>query len=329
MIGQSMPNTPVDNDSSPAVIALDVGGTSIKSALVGMHTSDRHVGLPLLSEQPRQTPIDSEADADSIIGVLAGIIAVHLARSGARRLLGAALGFPGPFDYPAGVSYIAGLEKYAAIYGLDVGAALRQRLRMPELSLRFRNDAEAAIVGEACYGAGRPYQRLIGVTLGTGCGSSFVTDGSPVSEGQGVPPGGWVYPLLFGRQRADDIFSRRGLEARLRQAKPHHQMGNPDIKEAAYAAREGDAAFRSVFECFGWDLGKFLAPLAINFRAHALLILGQISGAFDLFGSRLQCAIDQSLPLPIPALTGELGDEAALLGAADLYFKNLKVLKNL
>jgi glucokinase len=360
-----MSSAPGEVDSCLAVIALDVGGTSVKSALVARTDFQSfrnsgslkpsgweqrglvNPGCSVLADTPLETPIDSEAEADSIIGVLARIIAVHLSHLRASRLLGVALGFPGPFDYTAGISYIAGVEKYAAIYGMDIGAALRRRLDLPGLELRFRNDAEAAILGEACYGAGLPYQRLIGVTLGTGCGSSFVSDGLPVTAGQDVPPGGWVYPLLFHGQRADDLFSRRGLEARLRQAQCFQGADNHDIdiKESASAARMGDASIQSIFESFGDDLGEFLAPLAVNFRAQALLILGQISGAFDLFGPLLQQAVDRSLqpfradgsdgyihnicngPIrtqPLPALTGELGAKAALLGAADLYYQTLK-----
>jgi hypothetical protein len=70
-----------------------------------------------------------------------------------------------------------------------------------------------------------------------------------------------------------------------------------------------------VFESFGADLGEFLDPFTKGFQADAVLVLGQIAGAFDLFGQ----SISQNLNIPV--LPGRLGPEAALLGAADLFFK--------
>ena len=286
--------------SSVRVIALDVGGTSVKSALVapGGHI----IGEPVI------TPIDSSGDAESILETFAQIIRTHLGQAQTSNVIGVALGFPGPFDYGAGISLIEGVEKYGAIYGVNMRDALRARVDLGDLPILFRNDAEAAAVGEARYGAGRDYRRLIGVTLGTGCGSAFLVDGAPVISGTGVPPNGWLYPVLFRGIRADDAFSRRGLRARLRVA----GITGLKIKEAAEVARAGDATTRRVFEAFGADLGTFLNSFAVAFDAEAVLVLGRIAGAIDLFGPLLRQA------LSVAALPGERGPEAALLGAADL-----------
>jgi glucokinase len=116
--------------------------------------------------------------------------------------------------------------------------------------------------------------------------------------------------MLFRGLRADDIFSRRGLEARLRSA----GVAAVDVRKAAAAARAGDPVARLVFEAFGADLGTFLSSFAVAFAAEAVLVLGQIAGAMDLFGPFLSRA------LSVPALPGERGPDAALLGAADLLF---------
>jgi glucokinase len=287
---------------SARVIALDVGGTSVKSAWVA--PGGRVIGEPAI------TPIDSSGEAESILETFAQIISTHLGQTQTSNVIGVALGFPGPFDYKAGICLIEGVEKYRTIYGVNMRDALSARLNLRDLPILFRNDAEAAVVGEARYGAGRDYQRLIGVTLGTGCGSVFLVDGVPVTSGPGVPPNGWLYPVLFRGLRADDIFSRRGLEARLRSAR----VAAVDVTKAAAAARAGDPAARQVFEAFGADLGTFLNSFAVAFAAEVVLVLGRIAGAIDLFGPPLRQA------LSVPALPGERGPEAALLGAADLLF---------
>lgn len=280
------------------VIALDVGGSSIKSALLA--SGGRLIGQPLI------TPIDSTADAELILSTFVAIISSYPQDD----IMGVAFGFPGPFDYEAGISHITGIAKYEAIYGLNVRQALQIRLGR-ELPIRFRNDAEAAIVGEAHYGAGKSYRRLIGITLGTGCGSAFLVNGAPVTTGTGVPPQGWLYPIPFQGRQADDIFSIRGLLARLQMA----GITAANIKQVAEFARLGDTTARQVFVNFGRDLGRFLLPFVQDFEADAVLVLGGIGLAFDLFGPSL------SQLLPVPALPGRLGAEAALLGAAELFFR--------
>jgi glucokinase len=287
---------------SARVIALDVGGTSVKSALAapGGH----------LIGKPSITRVDSSGGAGNILNSFVQIINSHLRESRNSDLLGLAFGFPGPFDYAAGICLIEGVEKYGAIYGVNMRDAFRARLDLGDLPILFRNDAEAAVVGEARYGAGRDYGRLIGVTLGTGCGSAFLVEGSPMTSGPGVPPNGWLYPELFRGLRADDVFSRRGLEARLRLA----GVRQSNIRIAAAAARSGDTNARQVFESFGADLGSFLNSHAVSFAAEAVLVLGRIAGAIDLFGPPLRQT------LSVPALPGERGPDAALLGAADLLY---------
>jgi glucokinase len=261
--------------------------------------------------EPALTPIESSGEAEGILGTLAHIVGTHLGQDQTANIIGVAFGFPGPFDYSSGICLIAGVEKYGAIYGVNMREALRARRKLGDLPILFRNDAEAAVVGEARYGAGRHYRRLIGVTLGTGCGSAFVVDGAPVTGGPGVPPNGWLYPVPFRGMRADDVFSRRGLEARLKVA----GRDVIDVKQAAAAARAGDQAARHVWEAFGADLGMFLDSFAVAFAAEAVLVLGQIAGAIDLFGPPLRRA------LSVPALPGERGPDAALIGAADLFFQ--------
>lgn len=285
-----------------AVVVLDVGGTSVKSAVV------RRDGL--LRGDAQQTPIDSRGAAETIIETLAVIINQHMAALGADLLLGIVLGFPGPFDYATGVSRIQGVAKYEAIYGLNIGQELRSRLGIGDLPLHFYNDATAAIVGETRFGAGRSFSRVIGVTLGTGCGSAFLVDGVPVAGGAGVPPEGVLYHVLFKGQQADDIFSIRGLLARLTAA--GFQVDG--IKAAARLARNGHAGAGQVFAQFGDDLGVFLRPWTVSFLADGVLLGGGIARSFDLFGPAVAARV------PVPVLQNALGAEAALLGAAALFF---------
>ena len=287
----------MESSDSGCTIALDVGGTSVKSGLVC-------AGAVLTA--PITTPLDQAGPAEAILGAFRGVLALHLRELAGQPLLGVALGFPAPFDYPAGVCLMR--HKFAALYGQNIRAALAAALPDPSLPVLFRNDAEAAIVGEARYGVGRRYRRLIGLTLGTGLGSAFLDAGKPVKEGPSIPPLGELYAHPALGASADDAFSIRGLTARLRVADPRAA----DIRSAAEQARAGDAALAAAFAAFGSDLAAFLLPYVRGFGAEAVLLLGGLANAADLFAPALAAS------LPAAVAPGELGQRAALLGAAAL-----------
>jgi predicted NBD/HSP70 family sugar kinase len=286
--------------SDELVIALDVGGSSVKSALV---TADRQILGTICVDA-----IQSAASAPEILRTLAAIVKGHLKK--VKDVKGIGFAFPGPFDYGQGICLIQNLGKFDALYGLNITASLKEILGMPGLEIRYRNDAEAAILGEALYGAGAPYSRLLGLTLGTGLGSAFIAEGRLIPQGPDVPPHGWLYPFSYGTQRADDVFSTRGLLARLQE----RGIRATDIASAIQIAAENNVSLEEIFASFGTDLGEFLQPFVSAFRADALLITGGIAETWDRFApSVIQ-------PLSVPVLKGILGTRAALFGAVALYF---------
>lgn len=285
-------------NAARCVIALDVGGTSVKSGLV-------RAGLVLGA--PLHTPLDEAGPAEAILAVFRTALAQHLAALGGAPLAGVALGCPAPFDYPAGICLLR--HKLAALYGCSIRQALQAALPDPATPVLFRNDAEAAIVGEARYGVGRRYQRLIGLTLGTGLGSAFLAAGAPQKQGPALPPQGELYAEPWAGASADDSFSIRGLTARLAAAAP----GTTSIPQAAAQARAGHGGLAAAFARFGDDLGAFLLPYVRGFGAEAVLLLGGIANAADLFAPALRKRANVAIE------PGQLGTQAALLGAAALF----------
>ena len=283
--------------SDQPVLALDVGGSSVKSALVT--NGQRIVG------SVRVDAIRSTGSSAAILKTLAATISGHLAKTNDVNRI--AFAFPGPFDYEQGISLIQNQAKYDALYGVHLSTKLRDILEKPSLEMRYRNDAEAAILGEARYGMGTPYSRMIGLTLGTGLGSAFIVEGKVITEGDGIPPHGWLYSCMFENQRADEVFSTRGLLARLRE----HGIHEVDIASAVQN-QENDA-LEQAFASFGTDLVTFLHPFVTGFRAQAVLVTGGIAESWERFAPSL------SRSLPVPVLKGTLGKRAALLGAAALY----------
>jgi glucokinase len=283
------------SDAVPAAlrIVLDVGGSSIKSGRVS----------GTCVEGFRRDPYDAHGEAEAILAVYRDVIRAHAAAA-ATPIREVVLAHPGPFDYARGVCLVRGVAKLESLYGLSVRDALASVLP-PSCGLRFLNDAEAAIRGEARHGAGRPWTRILGLTLGTGLGSAFVARGEAVREGPGVPDGGEVYALPWAGGIADQEFSSRGLRHRLRDV----PGGRAPFEAIGRRLSAGESPLVGIFAAFGADLGTFLAPQVGAFAADGVIVLGGLANLLPYFGPALEARVS------VPVVEGELGPHAPLLGA--------------
>jgi glucokinase len=183
--------------SSDAVVALDIGGSSVKSGRV---VDGRHDGRVIV------TPLVRDAPADELVGRLAEAIRTVAPADDLR----VAAAVPDPFDHAAGVSHMT--HKFFALHGRPLGPLLSEAVGRP-LEIRWCNDAAAAVTGEAIAGAGVGHHRVLGVTLGTGLGAAFVVDGAVRPRVDATVVGDLWQATLADGQPADTAFAARTLVA--------------------------------------------------------------------------------------------------------------------
>jgi len=104
-------------------------------------------------------------------------------------------------------------------------------------------------------------------------------------------------------------FFQRAVLLRLMPKKTGKEIQN--VKALSTEANNSENA-RKVFEDFGNTLGDFIAPYLGEFGAEVLVLGGNISKAFEFFGSALQNQI-QSLD---KIYVSQFGEEAAIIGSA-------------
>lgn len=156
-------------------LGVDVGGSGVKGALVDLDTG-RLVGDRFRLETPQP------ATPGAVTEVVAAVVA-HF-----------------DWDGPLGVTYpgvvVDGVVQTAANVDRDwigVNAAEAYSKAMGGRPVTVLNDADAAGLAEACYGAGRDKRGLIVLlTFGTGIGSAVLYDGVllPNSEFGHIEVGG-------------------------------------------------------------------------------------------------------------------------------------------
>ncbi|WP_300684319.1 ROK family protein [Acutalibacter sp. 1XD8-36] len=264
-----------------AFIALDVGGTQIKSAILtdgGLSPVYKDAAL-------------SQEDADTVIGNLAAIITsrhreLHSLDHG---VAGIGLAFPGPFDYDRGISLLKGIGKYDSIYGLDLRARLSEACRLPQKLFAFQNDADLFCLGEAAFGQGKGFERAMMICIGTGLGSGFVENGRLVKSGPRVPENGWVYSLPYREGIVDQYLSATGLGNMIRESGCF--VPGVTVKDVAELAWQGHPQAKEIFAQFGRRLEEVIQPLAQRFGAQVLVVGGQVAKSGSLFCQGLEQAL--------------------------------------
>lgn len=251
-------------------LCLDVGGTQIKAAAV-----DRDGNL---EGELRYFPAEAKRDRETLLNHFAAVM--EEIRVPESEVAGIRLAFPGPFDYERGICLLRGLDKYDALYGVDLRQAFARRLRIEPERIRFLNDAAAYALGEMGFGHAKGTARALFVCIGTGCGSAFGTDGTLASPGTvGVPENGYIYDAPFLDGCIDDYISRRGLLALTRQ-----RLGTAlDGRALAERALQGDGEAGACFLEFGCRVRDALLPFLEGFHPEFLCFGGQITRSAALF----------------------------------------------
>jgi glucokinase len=289
------------DNTNQHILAADIGGSHITAAVC---TSDTHVIIP---GSITRVDVQSQGSAADILGAWEHALK-QATKHSPTIIAGVGVAVPGPFDYEQGISYITGLNKYESIYGLDIRSHFADALQLDAVRIKFRNDAEATIAGEALAGAGKGFDKVVGVTLGTGFGSAVCEQGITRDLNFGSDP--------YKDTIADDHLSTRWF------LKRYNELSGGNIKNVKELAGliDTDPFARHIFEEFGINMAEFLSRPLAALSPDVLVLCGNIAKASAYFLPHLQAGLG-ALPVKI----SELGETAALIGAAAL-FEPAKVL---
>ena len=283
-----------------SVLVYDVGGSHVSAAVCGQ-------------EGYRLGPIATachpgEASSAAFLDFLGELGAQ--AMMGCEGVPGAELAFPGPFDYAAGISRMK--HKLPSLLGVDLRHPLAARFGWKPERVRFLNDADSYLLGEVGAGAAKDVERAVCITLGTGIGSAFALNGSIVTSGRGVPPGGDVWNLPYEGGIVEDILSTRALQADYRR----HSGKLIECCEIADLAAS-DRAAAEVYAEFGRHLGVALRTLMAEFAPQVVVLGGGIARSAQLF---LPQAQQELVGTKMEVRIAQLFDHAPLVGAAVAWF---------
>jgi glucokinase len=307
--------------SMERIFGVDVGGTGIK------------MGAIVASDPPRVLDTDLLLqEVDRPVGKTVAMVASRLkdlARSvGWDRADGIGIGSAGLIESAKGrIAFSPNLPAWAGAVLSDLFS------RELDLPVRVDNDVNAFALAEWRWGAGERARDVVFLTIGTGVGGAFVSDGRLIRGANGFAgePGHMTLvmdgiPCPCGnRGCAERYVGSQGITDAARQ---HPDFGQDPLSELdpitpedlSRAAREGSRVAREVLAETGEKLGAILVSLVNVFNPDRVILGGGISQAGGLLLdparehlSKRSLVARHAPPKVLPAA---LGEHAGVLGAA-------------
>ncbi|MBR5739531.1 MAG: ROK family protein [Lachnospiraceae bacterium] len=287
------------------IIALDIGGTFLKSCLFTEEGT-------LIPDSFDREAVDSNGELPEVKAAYQRL-ALRLKEQAERRgffVSALAADTPGPFDFKAAVSRMQ--HKYTALYGIPLRPWFQEILG--EVPVCFLHDSSAFLAGAAS--AHPEIRNLAGVMIGTGLGFALIRDGELLQNESGGPARS-IYRTPYRGLTAEDFVSGRGIRNRYNEISETPAF---DAKEVADRALSGDSKALRVFEETGEILAEVIAPILKEFGTEALCLGGQISKSFALMEGGLRKGLKDVPSLRLVEAAEDL-DLVHLKGVTQWYLK--------
>jgi glucokinase len=309
-----------DDSRDPLAIGVDIGGTAIKAAIVGIRGN-------LLECFLESSPPTASALRAFVHSVL------KCAKAPVR---GIGIGCKGIID--AGSSRVKSLP--GDLHFLE-GQLLSEVIAAADVPVCAENDARTALIAEVLWGAARGRRNVVMLTLGTGVGGAALVDGVILRGAGGAaghlghvtvdPRGGLCICGNYGC--LETHFSSRAIEsdywAHMHRA-AHVKLskgstGQPPDTEAIFrAAAEGDESARCVIDRALEYLGAALVSFLHTFDPEIVILGGNIAAAGPQLIAPIQGKIARRtrilLGREVPIVFQKTVGYGGVAGAAGLVF---------
>ncbi|MCE5153955.1 ROK family protein [Staphylococcus hyicus] len=279
-------------------IAIDIGGTFIKSAIV-------EPGFQLEGYQKHPTPInENKAILKEVVNRIDHY--VH-----AYHLKNVSIGI----STAGAVNRVEGTIVYANDNILDyAGTDFKQALRPFSTQVNVYNDVDAAMLGELSYRK-YPLQSAFCLTLGTGIGGSYFHQQSGLMVGA-RHRANQIGHLLFDPNTHTNYEQRASTRA-LKQLMLKQAYGHDHVAQLFEDARHAEKS-QWILHTWGREVARGIAEVQIMFDPECVIIGGGISQQQHALLKYIQPHVKAYLPPHYGCAkieTAQLQNDAALIGA--------------
>ena len=302
---------------------VDVGGTTVKIGLFNEEENLLHTW---------EIPTRTEEDGRFILRDIRDAMSGEMAARGLtpEKILGVGIAVPGPVT--------GGTATYCVNLGwgrTDVAKELSSLFW--QLPVRVANDANAAALGEACFGGAKGYRDMVMLTLGTGLGVGIVLNGRILQGSHGAAGETGHAPFYTEAKTPcncghtgclEQIASATGIAHKAKELleesdRPSVLRNEKTISARAVmdACKAGDPIAMETVDKLVDYLGRGMAAIASVVDPEVFVLGGGVSRTGTWLNERLEDRFDETAP---PACKGTqvlpatLGNDAGMYGAAAL-----------
>jgi glucokinase len=317
--------------SSTLVVGVDIGGTKVAAGLV-----DRNGEI----KNQIRTPMVANRDAGDGLAAVVSAIDLLLAKDGKTRtqIRGIGICAPGPLDPKTGV--VINPPNVPCWREFPLAAEVEKVYGVP---VKVENDANAAALAEARWGAGRGYRHIFYAGIGTGIGTGILFDGRIYNGRTGAAAEGGHMSIDYhgprcgcGKPGCIEILAAGpaiGRRARAKLASEHSRRstmldlanGSVDAVTSemvgqAYAG--GDALAKEVLQETVDLLSLWLSNIVDLLEPDVVILGGGVAGMLAPFfgdiarGLAKYCIISRCREIPL--LKAHYGGDAGIAGGAAL-----------
>lgn len=304
------------------VLGIDIGGTKTAAALVDPHGN-------VTNYQQTTTPALDGPDAVLTTAIGLGE-RVFTTTSPPKQLVAVGVGTAGQVDCHRGIITYA-TDALPDWQGTDVRQAAQNTFDLP---VAVDNDVNAMAFGEMHHGAGRTFNDVLYISVGTGVGGALVYNkqvqrGATWTAGE---LGNLVIRYDVARQannaRAGCLEAYTSGPAITQQYAQLTQTDDTqDLRAIVAQASTGDQQAQQAIMDGGHTLGMVIGGLLCVLNPEAVIVGGGVSEIGDLWWHPFEQAL-RTNPLPGPARVAvqpaQLGRHAVIVGAGCLAFQYIR-----
>ncbi|URJ36890.1 ROK family protein [Paenibacillus polymyxa] len=300
------------------VIGIDIGGTSVKAAIVARDGSVLdEIRMDTDASRGREWVLSRVSEA--VFGLMRSFGDTSVSTSIGIGALGIATA--GRVNVESG-EVVYATDNLPGWQGTSLVEWAKEKLALRAVA---DNDANAALLGEAWQGAGKGKQRLVMLTLGTGVGGAYMENGL-LCRGAHWSGGDWGHSILFPGGHPCNCGKKGCAEqyvsgsALLRRGSEYtgklYRSGNEIVTEAAH----GNLKTIQALDDYTADLAVLLANISVTLDPELIIVGGGVADAGEVWWPLLEKHLYQ-LGVQTEVSRAMLGNRAGFIGAARLAFE--------
>lgn len=310
-------------------IGCDLGGTNLRAAIVDVESGEAlfQSSIPTLARE----------GYDPVMRRMAGLILQLIQAAGMEKedIGGIGIGVPGVLDLEKGETlFLPNLP------GTWVHVPLRDTIAtLTGLPISILNDVRSITFAEWRFGAGRGFDTVAVLAIGTGIGGGLVINrqlylgiggtggelGHTVIDYNGPRCGCGNFGCLEAYASGPAIAAMgmkavtQGLTTKISELSDY-DLNRITPKLIAKAAEEGDEVAREIYEKAGFYLGVAASSLCAALGPRRIIVTGGVSRAGRLLLDPMERTMRERVHVmpveQVEIVQGQLGDTAGVIGAS-------------